>query len=106
MTWLGAQIGDRGAGATWVLHDDGFASWKVTSKWNDGHPGHELELLDLAAATPAAHAALWDAVLSVDLVGPIRSRVLALDDPLPHLLNDPRALRTVRAQRLRVVPRA
>ena len=94
VTWLQTQIGDRGADATWVLHDDGFASWKVTSKWNDGHPGHELELHDLAAATPAAHAALWDAVLSVDLVGPIRSRVLALDDPLPHLLNDPRALRT------------
>ena len=64
------------------------------SKWNDGHPGHELELHDLAAATPEAHAALWDTVLSVDLVGPIRSRVLALDDPLPYLLDDLRALRT------------
>lgn len=95
VTWLETQIADRTADATWMLHDDGFASWKVTSKWNDGHPAHELELHDLAAATPAAHVALWEAVLSVDLVGPIRSRVLALDDPLPHLLDDPRALRTV-----------
>ncbi|CAN5724498.1 GNAT family N-acetyltransferase [soil metagenome] len=93
--WLRAQVGDRGADATWVLHDDGFASWKVTAQWNDGHPAHELELHDLAAVTPDGHVALWDAVLSVDFVGPIRSRVLALDDPLPYLLTDPRALRTV-----------
>ena len=93
--WLKMQIGDRGAGATWVLHEDGFACWTITARWNDGHPAHELEVRDLAAATPEAHAALWDAVLSVDLVGPIRCLVVALDDPLPYLLTDPRALRTV-----------
>lgn len=94
-TWLRAQIGDRGVAATWVLHDDGFASWKVTPHWNEGHPAHELELLDLAAATPEAHASLWHAVLSVDLVSTVRARVIALDDPLPFLLDDPRALRTI-----------
>lgn len=93
--WLRAIIGERGAGATWMLHDDGFACWTVTTHWNDGHPENELDLRDLAAATPEAHVALWDAVLSVDLIGPIRSAAMALDDPLPYLLTDPRALRTV-----------
>ncbi len=93
--WFRLQIGDRGQGATWILHDDGFASWKTTQRWNEGHPNHEIELLDLAAATPDAHAALWHAVLSVDLAGPIRARLLALDDPLPYLLTDQRALRTI-----------
>ena len=93
--WLRAQIADRGVGATWLLHDGGFACWSLTQQWNEGHPAHEMELLDLAAVTPDAHAALWHAVLSADLVGPIRSRVVSLHDPLPYLLTDWRALRTV-----------
>lgn len=92
--WFAAQIGDRGAGATWVLHDDGFACWKIVQHWNEGHAAHEVELLDLAAATPDAHVALWRTVTSIDLVGSVRSRLLAPDDPLPYLLADPRALRT------------
>ncbi len=85
----------RGAAARWVRHEDGFASWKVTPRWHDGHPAHEVELYDLAAATPEAHAALWHTILSLDLVGPIRSLGAAsIDDPLPSLLEDPRALRT------------
>ena len=50
----------------------------------------------LAAVTPEAHAALWQTVLSTDLVGPIRSRALPLDDPLPFLLTDQRVVRTTR----------
>lgn len=85
----------RGSGTRWAVHADGYASWKVTAKWNNGHPAHEMELYDLVAATPEAHAALWHTVLSVDLVGPIRSfRAVGIDDHLPHLLTDPRALRT------------
>lgn len=87
---------DRGEATRWAVHADGYASWKVTAKWNNGHPAHELELFDLVAATPEAHAALWHTVLSVDLVGPIRGmRAAALDDHLPHIVTDPRALRTV-----------
>lgn len=94
-TWFKAHIGDRKAEATWLLHDDGFACWTLEQHWNEGHPAHQVELYDLAAATPEAHAALWHAALSVDLAGPIRSRLLALDDPLPYLLTDQRVLRTV-----------
>jgi predicted acetyltransferase len=86
----------RSEGTRWAVHADGFACWKVTAKWNNGHPAHEMELFDLVAATPEAHAALWHTVLSVDLVGPIRSfRAAAIDDHLPHIVTDPRALRTV-----------
>ena len=86
----------RGEGTRWAVHADGFACWKVTPKWNNGHPAHEMELFDLVAATPAAHAALWHTVLSVDLVGPISSiRAASIDDHLAHILTDPRALRTV-----------
>lgn len=84
-----------GDGVTVVRHADGFATWKVSAEWHEGHPAHHLALHDLVATTPEAHAALWHTVLSVDLVGPITSRrAVPLDDPLPHLLTDPRALRT------------
>ena len=49
----------------------------------------------MAAITDEAHAALWAALFGVDLVGTIRSRVIPVDDALPYLLVDPRALRTV-----------
>lgn len=85
----------QGAGVSVAVHDDGFASWKVKANWNSGHPAHQLTLFDLVATTPEAYAALWHTVLSVDLVGPITClRVVALDDALPHIVDDPRAVRT------------
>ena len=78
----------------YLAHESGYAAYRVEEKWNDGHPAHTLHLLELAALTPAAHAALWQTLLGIDLVGEIRSRNIAIDDPLPFLLENPRALRT------------
>lgn len=78
-----------------ALHPDGYALYTIEPKWNDGHPAHDLRVSDLIAATPEAHLALWNLLLSIDLVGTIRGyRAMALDDPLPYLLTDPRAART------------
>lgn len=93
-TWWTKLRHDRGASAVHALHDDGHAVWKVAPQWDDGHPSHRLELLELAATTADAHLALWNAVLSVDLVGTVSSWSLPLDDPLPYLLDDPRVVRT------------
>jgi predicted acetyltransferase len=46
----------------------------------------------LRALTPAAHAALWQFVLSVDLVRTVQAPMASTDDPLRHLLSDGRAL--------------
>jgi predicted acetyltransferase len=75
-------------------HNDGYAAYRTEQCWNDGHPAHVLHLVELASLTPAAHAALWQTLLGVDLVGEIRSRSIAIDDPLPFLLENQRALRT------------
>ena len=66
----------------------------MEERWNDGQPAHTLHLIELAALTPEAHAALWQTLLGIDLVGEIRSRNIPIDDPLPFLLENPRALRT------------
>ncbi len=80
--------------ALYLAHESGYAAYRVEEGWNDGHPAHTLHLLELAALTPAAHAALWQTLIGIDLVGEIRSRNVAIDDPLPFLLENPRALRT------------
>lgn len=89
--WMIKQLGER---AVWVMHPDGFTCWTLEGQWHDGHPAHEMALGPVVALTPEAHAALWHTVLAADLVGPIVSRRLPLDDPLPFLLRDQRALRT------------
>jgi predicted acetyltransferase len=92
--WMRMLVSEVTATATFAVHDDGFAMWKTEPQWHMGHPAHEVWVHDLAAATPDAHAALWHTLLSLDLTGPIRSLVVPLDDPLPYLLTDRRALRT------------
>lgn len=92
--WFHAHLpkGDR---STFALHDDGFAAWTIDPNWDHGHPKHVLTIRDFCASTPEAHAALWFTILSVDLVGPIKTNdAIAPDDALPHLLSNPRAIRT------------
>jgi predicted acetyltransferase len=77
-----------------LRHDDGYASYRVTTVTTDGMAANEVELAELVACTPEAHLALWTTILDLDLVGPITTRRLALDDPLPYLLVNSRAVRT------------
>ena len=85
-----------GASASWYLcHDDGYAVYRIKEAWNDGHPAHRLDLTEIVALTPEAHVALWHVLLNVDLVGTISTRQMAIDDPLPYLLTNPRVVRTV-----------
>ncbi len=92
--WFAAAL-DKGKVSTFALHDDGFAAWSIAQNWDNGHPKHALTIRDFCAATPEAHAALWHTILSVDLVGAITSSVaVSFDDPLIHMLGDPRMCRT------------
>lgn len=92
--WQRKLVTQRGSGAVHVVHPDGYAAWTIKQDWDDGHPKHELQLHELVAATPRAHRVLWHTILSVDLVGPIVSWRVPLDDPLGYLLTDPRGVRT------------
>ena len=80
--------------AAYLGHRDGYATYRIEEQWHDGNAAHVLHLLELLALTPEAHAALWQTLLGVDLVGEIRSRNVAVDDPLPFLLENQRAVRT------------
>ena len=82
------------SGAYYLGHDDGYVAYRAEERWKDGHPNTLVHLIELVALTPDAHAALWQTLLEMDLVGEIRARCIPLDDPLPYLLQNPRALRT------------
>ena len=74
----------------YLAHRDGYAVYRILMQWNNGKPAHNLDLIEFVATTPDAHVALWHTLLGVDLVGPITSRHVPIDDPLPYLLTNPR----------------
>ena len=80
--------------ALYIAHRDGYAAYRIEENWNDGRPAHNLNVIELVATTSDAHIALWNTLLGVDLVAAITSRQVPIDDPLPYLLTDPRALQT------------
>lgn len=62
----------------------------------DNRPGlgQLLVIRDLAWLTASAYRAIWDYLANMDLVGEIRWMSVPPDDPLPHLLLEPRMLKT------------
>jgi predicted acetyltransferase len=71
----------------------GYASYRVQSSWTDtGEPDGTLTVGEVRALTPAAYAALWRFLLSIDLIRTVRAPMASADDPLRHLLADQRAL--------------
>jgi predicted acetyltransferase len=62
--------------------------------------GGALEVNWLFAETPEAYAALWRYCLDVDLMDEVRARWRPVDEPLRHVLADPRALETATADGL------
>lgn len=73
-----------------VVHPDGYALYRN----NASDPKNlTVEVAELRAITDEAHAALWRALLGLDLVGTVVAAI-SDDDPLPHLLTDSRLART------------
>ncbi|MGW5687887.1 GNAT family N-acetyltransferase [Nonomuraea sp. NPDC003754] len=70
----------------------GYALFRVKGGWADnGGPDGELQLRELHATDPAAHALLWRSVLDRDLVTKVTADV-PVDDPITQLLADVRQL--------------
>jgi predicted acetyltransferase len=73
----------------------GYALYAAKPDWGrDGMPAQVLFIRELLWTDPASAAALWADLLSRDLVIEIRTRMRPADDPIQHLLVDPRRART------------
>ena len=81
----------REGGTPWFcfLHPDGYLLYRY-------HRGasRTVRVEEFTAVTPAARIALWRALIGLDLNETI-TVVSHPGDPLPHLLDDPRLVRTV-----------
>ncbi|MGY1828881.1 GNAT family N-acetyltransferase [Geodermatophilus sp. SYSU D01180] len=93
---------ERRGGASarrYVLHTEadgevtGFAAFRVRARWtDDGLPDGTVVVDDVRARSTPAYAALWRYLLDLDLVRTVEAGYAPADDPLRHLLADPRAL--------------
>lgn len=73
----------------------GYAAYRVRAAWTgDGLPDGVVLVEEVRAQNPPAHAALWRFLLSLDLVRTVRAPTASPDEPLRHLLAEPRALRS------------
>ena len=71
----------------------GYATFRVKAGWTDsGEPDGTVTVLEVRAMTTPAYAALWQFLLSIDLMRHIRYPLASPDDPVRHLLADARAL--------------
>jgi predicted acetyltransferase len=71
----------------------GYAMYRLKSEWSDvTEPEGKLKVGEVRATTTAAYAALWQFLLSHDLVRTVDAPMASSDDPLRHLLADSRAL--------------
>jgi predicted acetyltransferase len=88
----------RGAGPLlFALHEspesvDGFLAYRVKDDWSEGWAAGHAMIHELIAATPEAYAALWSFVMNLDLVGKITTWRRPADEPLFHMLAEPRRL--------------
>ncbi|WP_086683449.1 GNAT family N-acetyltransferase, partial [Amycolatopsis pretoriensis] len=76
--------------------DDGYVVYDTLDRRTLDSPdeGAVLKVRELNAVDPAAHAALWRFLLSIDLVSGIRARYRPVDEPLAPMLADHRHVRT------------
>jgi predicted acetyltransferase len=89
---------DDGPARQLALHTEldgtvtGYATYRLRSGWDDhGEPDGTLTVGELRASTPAAYAALWRFLFSHDLTRTVEAPDASPDDPVRHLLADPRA---------------
>ncbi len=70
---------------------DGYAIYSVKQEWSEEGPCGTLNLVELVATTPQTYAALHRFLLDYDLISTVEMYT-AVDEPLMHLLADPRKL--------------
>ncbi len=72
---------------------DGFATYRFKEKF-DAEPEGDVRIREVWAEDPAAYAGLWRYLLDLDLARTFHLWSSPLDEPLRHLVTDPRAVLT------------
>jgi predicted acetyltransferase len=91
---------------TVILSDDtglrAYAHFAIKDDWTEGRPAHAVRVREVFATDPEAYAGIWRFLLDIDLTATVEVRGRPLDDPLLHLLTDPRGARPTMSDALYV----
>ena len=92
---------DRGKPRFFALHEgrdglDGYLVYRVKHDWTSGAPENHLAIHLLDGADAGAYADLWRYAFDVDLVARVTSWARPADEPLLHLVREPRRLNAKR----------
>ncbi len=74
---------------------EGYVRYRVDPTWQDMIPDGLLHLDEMVATNEDAYEALWQYVCGIDLVRTIEAHDRPVDEVLPYLLSDGRAVRQV-----------
>ena len=96
VTWPGqpAETGKQ-RGALWRDADgvvQGAVAYRVDEAWDRNRPAGRADVRLLVGATPEAERGLWRHVCEIDWVRTVSAADRSIDDPLPLLLDDGRAV--------------
>ncbi|NCT91729.1 GNAT family N-acetyltransferase [Cellulomonas sp. APG4] len=69
----------------------GYAIFRRRSHWDVPGPRGVVRVREVVAPGPAVARALWGVLLDLDLMAKVETWLMPVDDPLLHLLVDPRA---------------
>lgn len=71
---------------------DGYVFYRVKDRWDDEGPNSLMDVEELVALTDDAYAALWRQCFDTDLVRRVEGWKRPADDPILHMLAEPRAM--------------
>ena len=77
-----------------------YARYSLKHDWSNGYADGTVNVRHLVATTPAAEAELWRHLFGLDLFERVSVWNLAIDDPLPTWLDEPRHVDAQRADAL------
>jgi predicted acetyltransferase len=72
---------------------DGYAVYWVKHDWPRSVPSGTINVKECVASTPSGYANIWRFLFDVDLVSTVEAWNRPVDEPLLHLLREPRRLR-------------
>ncbi len=87
--WDEARARGGSSGYRFAVHPDGYALFRTKDNWDDRGPASKLDIEELIATTPAAHAALWRYLLDIAQVREVTTKV-APNEPVLFKLQDAR----------------
>jgi predicted acetyltransferase len=76
-----------------VVDGHAYALYAAKVGWEHGAPAGEVTVREVVAATPVGAQAIWDYLLSLDLIRTVRYELAASDDPLIHAITEAQAVR-------------